>query len=72
MGSDVPRHRSRQDALLDAEPTLNHDLTDVRVGVQSAEWQGSVFVDLQRLAVRDRQKLFESEYASLVIDSAAG
>lgn len=27
---------------------------------------------LQRLAVRDRQKLFESEYTSLVIDSAAG
>lgn len=27
---------------------------------------------LQRLAVRDRQKLFESEYVSLVVDSAGG
>ena len=35
----------------------------------SEEWQDYwLLYCLQRLAVRDRQKLYESDYASLVID----
>lgn len=56
------------------------DANDTRIGLnveyldpKSEQWQGYwQLYCLQRLAVNDRQKLYESDYASLAIDGPAG
>ena len=73
--------------LLDTTRWLSHgqmiswkDARDPVIGltVEYLEYQSETWQDywrlycLQRLAVSERQKLYESDYASLVIDSPAG
>lgn len=70
--------------LMDTKRWLSHgqmisyqDAIDIGLSVEyldrgSGEWQSHwQLYCLQRLAVKDRQKLFESDYASLLIDSSS-
>ena len=85
-GTGTSNYTKTASALLDTTRWLTHgqmisweDAADDEIGLTveyleptSEEWQGYwQLYCLQRLAIGDRQKLFESNYASLVVDGPA-